>query len=302
MGTNEEQWLTYRWPYLRDAIRAIFMRHCDIAIRDIVTSGTISDASWKDLIAAALAELGRQRSARPDLCAAALDLLAEPAPLRTALEDGRKLLMADDSGAARIHLIKRGLTRIRNIRIGGTEHRGRTWALLDRISREVALAQAAEHRYDLDRCSKGHFVDLLGHLRANHAHDRNLPRTLEGIEDYFQEFCGDCRDAPLEDGIEGRAGSDILALPDAAAQGARLELCLEGLAAEEREYIAVKFELDRSAPGTSVLAFCTRHGIERTRFGRIVQGALEKLNACLTGKIEQDYPELLGFRSAWQDI
>ncbi len=306
MTVDERQWLTYRWPYLRDAIRVVMMRHSDELIRDIVASGEIPDAQWDNFISSVLRDLDPRRSSRVELCGAALDLLAEPAPLRATLQDGRKMLMADDSGASRVFLIKRGLTRMRDIRIGGTEHRGKTWGLLDRISRELVLSQAADTRYEVNRCSMEHFMALLEHLRANYAQDHNLPRTLKGIEEYFHEFCDECREQALEDGddtgVASPSPSSPLNLPDAAAQGGNLEACLLGLEDEERAFVAIKFELDRAAAPTSVLAYCTRLGIERTRFGRTVQNALRKLHDCLSGKIERDYAEPLGYRSTWQEI
>lgn len=301
MTVDERQWLTYRWPYLRDAIRVVMTRHCDELVHQIVASGEIPDAAWNDFIRAVLPDLDPGRSSRVELCSAALDLLAEPAPLRETLRDGRKMLMADDTGAARIFLIKRGLTRMRDIRLGGTEHRGKTWGLLDRISRELALAQAADTRYELDRCSMEHFIALLEHLRAHHKADHNLPRTLAGIEEYFRDFCDECREQVLEDdaapGLQNPSS-----LPNSATQGNNLEACLRGLDEEERAFVAIKFELDSVAKPVSVLAYCTRLGIERTRFGRTVQSALRKLHQCLSGQIERDYSELLGYRSAWREI
>lgn len=303
MVVDEQQWFTFRWPYLRDSIRAIMMRHCDEVVYCVVSSGEIPQESWDNFLHAVLRDLDPGRFSRVELGSVALDLMAEPAPLRESLCGGRKMLMADDTAKARIYLIKHGLTRMRNIRLGGTEHRGKTWGALDRISRALVLTQPEELRYGVDRCSMEHFIALLEHLRTHHRADHNLPRTLKGIEEYFHEFCEECGAQALDDGVEGGGGGvPPTALPDFAMQGGNLEACLLGLGEEERAFVAVKFDLDPTSQPVSVLAYCTRLGIDRTRFGRVVQNALRKLHTCLNDKIERSYAEPLGYRTAWQEI
>lgn len=297
-ATEEElQWLAHRWPYFRDSVRVVVMQHYDPVIDEIVDEGAVTDATWDSFVAAVLRDLDRARARRESLFGTALGLFADPLPLRRALIEAGGQLVGEQAPAVRMVAVKRGLTRMRDSRIGGTEHRGKTWGRLDSISRLVEK-NASGASGPGGRCTMEHFIDLLGHLRLHHAADRSLPRKLETIEDYFQEFCSDCRPVSmhgpsgLENILESAPDPDQSGpLPGEAEREADLAECLEALDEEARRFVLVQARMTDPIE-FSVASFCKREGVERRRFYRVVEQAFDALRECLEGKLPDAYAEL----------
>lgn len=300
MDASEEelQWLAHRWPYLRDSIRVIVMQHYDPVIGEIAEQGSVEDPTWDAFVTAVLRDLDRARARRDQLFATALGLFADPLPLRRALIEAGGQLVGERAPAVRMVAVKRGLTRMRDARLGGTEHRGKTWGRLDAISRLVEKNHSSDYGPG-GRCTMNHFIDLLAHLRLHHAADRSLPRKLESIEDYFQEFCADCRPVSMQgpSGLENVLESSVPApdegeglLPGAALGEEALAECLETLDAEAQQFVRVQARLSDPIE-FSVASFCQRAGVDRRRFYRVVERAFGALRACLEGKLPDDLAE-----------
>ncbi len=278
-ATHEElDWLANRWQRFRDTVRVVVMRHYDPLIAAIVEHGSIDDHRWNEFVNAVLRDLDRGRIRNEQLYSVALSLFADPTPLRRALEEVGSALVGEQAPAARVVAIKRGITRMRDAWIGGTEHRGKTWGRLDSVSRELVRATGS---LGDNRCTMEHFIDLLAHLRLHHASDRNLPRKIATIEEYFYEFCSDCQavaiDGLPEPSVSASQGD---AVPGDEEVSAQLGICLEELEDEPRRFVSVHFKMTDPVEFSSS-GYCQRMGIDRRRFHRIVDQALEALRGCI---------------------
>jgi hypothetical protein len=213
------------------------------------------------------------------------------------------MIGGDQAAAVRTLVFKRGLTRMRDAYIGGTEHRGKTWGRLDAISRTLARGDDGATSHAAGRCTMDHFIDLAAHIREHHATDRNLPRTLESIEDYFHEFCPDCGTEEMEEEgeYERRPPTLVEALPNVEDLAINLAECLDELEDEQRRFVDVNFKLGDPVE-FSVAGFCQRLSIERRRFYRVLERALEALRDCLTAKAEDGFGGPTGYRSSWDEI
>lgn len=302
--TSEEQkWLAYRWSFFRDTVRVIAVKRSAPVIAEIVSGGSASDAGWRDFIAAVLADLAAKRQGRDGLFSTALSLFADPTPLRQCLEQAGALLGGEKGAAVRTLAFKRGLTRMRDIYIGGTAHRGASWGRLDALSRKVAQQGEQKTGHAVNRCTMDHFIDVLDHIRTHHAADHNLPRTLDGIADYFHEFCPDCGPREMDEDTDYDRPPPTLveALPNLEAQAIHLMDCLDGLEEEGRRFVEVGFKMGNPVE-LSVSGFCQRLSIERRRFYRVLDTALDALRDCLTAKMADSFDMGPGYRSAWDEI
>ncbi len=121
----------------------------------------------------------------------------------------------------------------------------KTWERLDRISRDLCRKSGDDLR-GINRCTEAHFEDLLERLARDHPGDHNLPRTLETITGYFQEFCADCAETLPED-YAGEAddisGSDLSLLPGGHFKLASLQDCIAALTEMAREIICASYGL-----------------------------------------------------------
>lgn len=292
IATPEERtWLEARWRETRRNLMAVLRPHLDAVIAEIAEGGAVSDATWTKTVSAVAAELNRRRAAagpqRAAMFEVAISMMGEPGPLRTALEKG----LGAGAGEGLIWAVcKRGLSSLRHTVTSDSTHRAQTWSRIDRLSRRIhADAAATGHR-----CHGEHFEAVVERIRIEHPDDRNLPRTVETIEAYFLEFCGDCEqgfdpdDAP--GAVEGRPelgwsrleAADIAALPDAEHMTRALAGCLDGLPEHHRKIVEVAYGLG-AVVEMSVSAYCARVGMDRRRFYRDVGEALPMLLACLEG-------------------
>lgn len=283
---DDREWLANRWPYLRDTVRVVVTRHFAAIIAAAAEHGEIDEESWTAFQHAVARELMESRSRNPRLFDTALSFFGSSELLRQTIAAAGDALIGEQGPAVRMVVVKRGLTRMRDAWIGGSEHRGKTWGRLDAISREV------ERRSDRllgvgGRCSLEHFEELLGHLRAHHSADRNLPRTIESIEEYFHDFCPDCRPVAMPEGFEPVALT--LEADDAEgseAVGAALQDCLDALPEEPRTFVLVHYKMTDPIE-FSTAGYCQRNALDRRRFHRVLDRALEALRDCLDPKLSE---------------
>jgi len=287
--SDDSRWLTVEWRRTRELMRARIVALGGEIFADIADHGTVTDAAWTGFIERVAKQL-MQRPCPASDCA--LSLLGDSRPLRQALEASGARLMGEDAPAIRVVAVRRGLTRMRNAAIGGSEHRAKTWGRLDQISRSVAGPDAT------NRCTIAHFRLLAEHLREHHASDRNLPRTIITIEEYFAEFCADCGPSALDSDAEvERPFLPMEAdLPELARSGRFLEECLSQLEDEPGSFVRVHFKMTDPVE-FSTSGYCQRQNIDRRRFYRVLEDALSALSTCLTTKAEGLFEHLTGFQS-----
>ena len=289
----EWHWLNNRWASLRDILRNTGMQCCEAVVEEIVACGTIEEGRWRDFTMAMIARLQALVRVDPDCRDTAIELLlGDTALLRRSLIESRKFLAADDTGRGRSLALKRAFARLRDERLGGTEHAGKTWARLDRISRDFARQRALEGGEAVRRCTMGHFVELQRHLREHHAHDKNLPRKLKSIQEYFLEYCDECR--PVASDSDP---AEIMALPGAESRGRFVLECFDELAPEEQEYVNVKYRMTDPVE-LSTKAYCARRQIAERDFNSTLKCAVSKLQLCLAGKEENARSDVQAYRSS----
>lgn len=315
---DDDLWLTHKWWMLRNAVQPMLREHVGDIVAEVIAEGRIGDDGWKAFMAAMLKALSGGIASRPALFGAALDLFANPKPLRNAIEEGGAKLNPDFHVKLKAHerekmaqgvlnkALNRGLVRIRDIRLGGTAYKGKVWARLDNISRLIANDKAETTGYPVDRCSMDHFIDVLSNIRERHAGDHNIAKSIKTIEEYFAEFCDECQPIATDlDAITENPAELIRMLPDSEYVAVDLMHCLDELEGQDEqtaEFVRFKFEL--GGPNEdSVSDFCDRMKIERTRFRRIVKRGLEMLKLCLNGRNATRFgsPDL-GYRSSGQDL
>lgn len=301
---EELYWLEANWRVTRGHLMRILLQGSpsddepDLLgdIVDEIAAGGLSAPTWDAFVEDRLSAIHRARLAAArrkasgphplaEMYDVAIDLFADPTPLRQELEQAGGRLGGEAATAVKVTALRRGLVRMRHRRSATSEHRGKTWSRLDAISRSLF-----QNRHALGgRCDKAHFIELAEHISSDWAHDKNLPRTASTIEGYFEEYCEECRRhvevEEAERGVDFTSPGDIASLPDLASRGDYLEVCMEGLDATRRRYVEAKFRIGPIAP-LNVSTFCAQEQIERTRFYRVVEQALLDLEACLRSKVE----------------
>ncbi len=107
-------------------------------------------------------------------------------------------------------------------------HRLKVWEAIDRLSREIAshnIGTPIERR-----CSDEHIEAVFAWLREHKANDKNLPRKLMKLYEYFDEFCKECSERH-----EAEYGHELLALHEETRVWPTMDLCLDKLRADRVE-------------------------------------------------------------------
>lgn len=308
---NENEWLTKKWSYLRDFLADTIYLHAEPVVAEAIV-GSIADETWDAMIDKVLRNLSSTGivSERRSI---AISLLSEPNELRKAIAESGTFLSVDTTGVGRKLVLKRGLTRICDQRLGGTLHRGEAWRKLDAISRRLADQQAPFKRRAIDRCSMDHFIDLAAHIRAHHDTDHNLPKTIQKIEEYFECYSECCQPRSIKVGTDdGNSDGASLPLdigdrvqsreyweqlhvlqqqannlPDEGIYLDHLDECIRHLDVDAQNFIAVKFP-QGEPPHETITDYCRRNGIDDRHFRRVVREAMNRLKHCLTSKVISD--------------
>jgi hypothetical protein len=300
LDREEVEWLTTKWPYLRDFLAEVILIHAEPVIEEAI-SGIIASESWKGLLEKVLRDLSAPGSLS-ERRSIAISLLSEPDELRKAIAESGKFLAADTTGFGRRLVFRRGLTRVCDLRLGGTLHFGEVWRKLDEISRRLADQQAPFKRRAIDRCSMDHFIDLAAHIRTHHGADHNLPKTVKKIEEYFERYSECCQPRSIEMAIDDddAEGSNVSLdfsdrlqsqeywkeiqafyqqaedLPDEGFYLDHLDECIRQLDDEAQKFLAVKFP-NGDPPHETIADYCRRNGIDDRQFRRVISEAMDRL-------------------------
>ncbi len=162
--------------------------------------------------------------------------------------------------------------------LGVSSNKVKTWERLDRVSRKLAKNDTVSNR-----CTEEHFEALARYVKANHGHDKNLPRRAKTVKGYFYRFSDDC----IEN-IENRDDTmDKLSLQEAKdlLQGAgitQLSKCLQQLSTGDLEIVDVSFQLELSqVVYRSLEDFLHNHKLTQEQFDKRRKQVLDKLQQCL---------------------
>ncbi|MCU7805625.1 MAG: hypothetical protein KZQ96_20755 [Candidatus Thiodiazotropha sp. (ex Lucinoma borealis)] len=124
--------------------------------------------------------------------------------------------------------------------MGVSAGRLKTWERLDRISRGLIGENDSRSRYDY-----GHFEKLAVYIREHHSKDRNLPRTANTIQDYFDTFCRECDGSQCKSSLRELSNDlgDVRDYLDGGGLGILYE-CLMKINLKEREMVDSAFGLE----------------------------------------------------------
>lgn len=299
---EEQDWLANNWPRTRRTLNRLIEPLLDAACDDLAASGKISDGNWKTVMDQAMTAIAG-RAVESDLHATALTLLADGRLLRATIEETLGGLDHAAAGRLRGRAVARGLTRCRDVMLAGSAHRGKTWSRLDRISREIWQASLASHAWvPGGRCSDEHLLDVLARIREGSPGHSGLPRSLDGLRDYFHAFCPDCQpeEADAAEDWEWTEPDHLALLPDADVRMTFLLLCMELLDEEHLRFARVWSGMDE-AGDEGVSAFCAATGISRDRFNREIRKVFKALADCIARR-EEDVLPLPRVVSAWNEM
>jgi hypothetical protein len=145
------------------------------------------------------------------------------------------------------------------------------------------------------RCNYQHFRDLREWIAREFPGDKNLPRTVVTIAEYFLAFCDDCRVDDF-DKVAATYGTDpyamdgdmVRVLEEQTGFYPALENCRQSLAPDLAEAVNAKFGLG-DVTYLSVAAFCAAKRISKREYGKRLQIALQDLRSCLERQIKERF-------------
>ncbi len=184
--------------------------------------------------------------------------------LRSHFEEARRKLLAADMGTSP-SMVK-------------------TWERLDRISREIT-----RDRPGVRRCSEEHFNELAGAVKERFPNDKNLPRKISTIQQYFFRFSDECVES-VDDisEIHGHwSPEDVRGVFGEFAYEILIE-CLEAQSPEDAMLVDATFGLgifDRESNNVVMM----HSNYQDTANERSLVSVLASLRQCLESNIESRY-------------
>ncbi|MDG2528922.1 hypothetical protein [Caulobacter endophyticus] len=296
---DESYWLENRWSDTRRNVLKLIQPLSDDVIDEIISNGAPSERAWTRFMDASARALDRCRAAcaqheragggssRAAMYATAVSLLGDSAPLRQELVAARERLAGEDRERIAKACLRSGLHRMRHRASAESEHRAKTWRRLDLISRDVRKDEIRTHRAREgdSRYDARHFEAVRDYIVRVYPTDRNLPRSVESIEDYFGEFS---REIAVSEGFEeipddAVSAEEIASLPNYDLASVFLENCIGELRGEHAEACAVHLKRG-PVVDISVQAYCARVGLDRRKFYRLIETATRMLGDCVRRK------------------
>lgn len=297
---DESFWLEANWATTSRTILKLVHPLCGEVVDEIIANGEPSERTWTRFVNAAALALDRKRRAcaqddgagrgnspRRTMYACAVSLFGDAAPMRHELVGARERLSDGAREAVAWACLRSALFRMRHRMSSEIENRSKTWRRLELISAQVMRDRVAKGRArDGDsRCSPEHFEAMADYIGRVYPTDRNLPTDADGVGVFFVEFSSDFATSDPIDDMQGgdMQGEQIEMMPDYNRGMAYLDLCLGELGSPADEVCAVK--LQRGAVvDLNASVYCRRTGMERTKFHRILNAAMEALSDCIKDK------------------
>lgn len=245
-----------------------------------------------------LAARAGQGSTRSNL---QLSLLSDSRPLIDSLlkdypslvSSGRKELSPEQ---IILSTFKQFLENSRRELLPGSPHRRKVWERLkscaDKCERHWFAEQPGISWLDTPFLSR-----LLEWLQTYHPEDKNLPRTLVGLEAYIFEF-GNCH-ATLDDSELEHLIDDHWRAASGLSHQEALAECLGRLASgapDLWEAICVKFELGR-VRYLQVQHYRQEKGLSRRQYQHLLSKGLDAVRDCVDEKVRWDWDE-----AGWDEI
>jgi hypothetical protein len=299
---EERYWLESNWSQTARSILQIMTPIALESLEAIAAAEPTDFALWDALANLSVQELERRRAAsglsgRGRMYATALALFADREPIRKELLAARPRLTGDQPERVLRSCLRRALLTMRYRLTSDSEHRAKTWTRLDRLSRTLHERRVAARleRAEDGRCHDDHIEalrqyilgtpeeDAKGHAAEESTAIPKLPRTLETLRGYFEEFCPDCGARELD----AVTANEIPQLPDADRKIDYLEDCIGDLEETSRQAVQAIYRLD-ATPDVSIAAYCKRMGVDRFWLYRQAEKAKALLRLCVEGKIQKE--------------
>lgn len=148
------------------------------------------------------------------------------------------------------------------------------WESLDRVSRKVA----AQPPITDARCTDKHFADVSVYIKTNHPKDRNLPRKISTIRQYFLEFSDTCLELGVDEAF-GAATEIATEVWADAASGQETDI-LEALAAlSAMDRAILDLECDTNLGDVRYMskdAFMREHQLDEAMYAARLQEVRER--------------------------
>jgi len=241
-----------------------------------------------------------------------LRLLAQPSNLCQALDRDKERFAADDGDVDPESLLGRILKsefeRMRRELQTDYHHpqreqhqrRQKTWEQIDRISRSLLDVNDKPD----ERFSNEHLKAVIADIRCRYPNRHDLPRTLDTLEGYFEDFCEAYQHYQLmywkkvqPPEIHQMDANDLDILEDLTEMTLDPSPCFQALSEAHAEAFAIKHRLQGDlaellpAGGsgfTNARAYCVQRGISKRQFYRLVREAAQSLATCLQRQLKEN--------------
>ncbi len=288
---DEKFWYLDRWGRLRSMILRVAYNDIDILLAYCTMPHQVEEALRvaRSYIDAVIRELDRNcrlnanaRSGYGGPWGFALRLFTEPAALARVLVDEREpicgRLEGVSAGEALGQALRRYLNEARQPLVSpGAPNRVRVWGEICVIDREVSHNDPVTDPLEPD-----HLNEVMEAIAVRvTAGNRNLPRTLETLSGYYQEFDPRCRDQDYKDVPVPQDWIKILI--DMNDVGPQIRQALLRMPVEFRTSFRHWLGVETYQSMESEQDFCCRQGLSRREYRHQVQHGKEFLRDALEG-------------------
>lgn len=154
----------------------------------------------------------------------------------------------------------------------------KTWERLDRISRKLA----AEPPVTDQRCAEEHFLELSTYVKDNHPMDRNLPRKVSTIREYFLEFSDACIQFGVPETMQACSTDESELDFISPLQEQNIEAALQALDETARACLDIAFGTSLSSVSyIDKEAFLVSTGISEQDYRELLETTLERARPLL---------------------
>lgn len=301
---EERNWYGEDWKNLRDSLMKLCLQKSDDLLTNICTGINCFEKSVKDYFTVIANEINNKiPQDKIGLWKKALPLIVNQQRFAEWLWKDQKALKGHKMNKGNPISPRQALGRklwqhfelARREQLaagrGVSVNRIKTWERLERISREVARKAETGRR-----CTEAHFAELAGLIKKKYSHDKNLPRKINTVRDYFYQFSDDClKNMEHIDSVFGKI--DTISINDAKGLlhgvGKReLEKCLKRLSPDDFEVIDVAFKLGLGkVQYLSVCDFLRARFLNEEQYEEKRKKVMEQLKNCLEFNLEKQFEE-----------
>jgi len=224
----------------------------------------------------------------------ALSLFSDTASLQKALSVDQQTYFSDDKKISvepqkiAYQTLSKFLEGSRREALPGSPHRRKVWERLQGVA-SICRQQSFPATLHISNFDPLFLSCLREYIEENHPADKNLPRTLVGLESYFYEYSYESIDVD-ENTLSVLIQNNWSSRSDISHQE-MLQACLQSLNAINPlavEALSVKYGLG-SVSYLSVKHYLDAKGLSRRQYESRVKTAMNSLQKCIENKIGSDW-------------